>query len=280
MTRNQISRSHPAIAALAACLCSCQAGAHDFWVQPATFWPQVDEAVSIQLLVGDPSSQQRSQIRSKRIVRFESIEPNGARTDRRGALRLHEPQHDAELRWSRSGAHVLVLETDNRAQSYLPAESFNTYLAEEGLTPALQYRQLNGRTAMEGSERYSRRTKTLVQVGAIAESDSFAKPAGLSLELVPEANPYSKPRHDRLPLLVIYEGEPLAGALVKLIDLRRNLTVADRFRSDADGRGSFAMPSDGAWIVSVTWTKVLADAEDVDFETVFSTLSFGFPEAR
>ncbi|MBB6096330.1 putative GH25 family protein [Povalibacter uvarum] len=265
-------RSLAAIAVTA----SFGSNAHDFWIQPATFSPRIDEAVSITLLVGDPSSRQRSQIKSKRITRFDSIGPSGERTDRRGVLTLHEPQHDGELRWKAPGTHVLILETDNRAESYLPAEKFNAYLAEEGLTPALRHRQLTGRTVAEGSERYSRRAKMLVQVGGAADSNSFSMPTGLSLELVPEANPYATPPAARLPLRVIHEGQPLAGALVKMIDLRGNLTVVDRFTSDAAGRGSFAMPSDGEWIVSVTWTRVLPEAEEVDFETVFSTLSFGF----
>lgn len=277
MSRDTVIRSVAAIAAIAT---SFGSNAHDFWIQPGTFRPQIDEAVSITLLVGDSSSRQRSQIRSRRITRFDSIGPGGERTDRRSALTLHEPQHDGELRWKTAGTHVLILETDNRAESYLPAERFNAYLAEEGLTPALQHRQLARRTDAEGSERYSRRAKTLVQVGGTAESDSFSMFTGLSLELVPEANPYATPRAARLPLRVIHEGQPLAGALVKMIDLGRNLTVVDRFTSDAEGRGSFAMPSDGEWIVSVTWTKVLPEAEGVDFETVFSTLSFGFAQGQ
>lgn len=280
MTRGTIRSLLSAIAAMAAGFGSSQTGAHDFWLQPETFWAQIDEPVPIRLLVGDPSSQQRSQIQSRRITRFESIAPNGERTDQYGMLKLHGPQHDGALHWQHPGTHVLIMETDNRAESHLPAASFNAYLADEGLTPALQHRQLNGQTGAQGSERYSRRAKTLVQVGAMIDSVSFAKPAGLSLELVPEANPYAKPRSDRLPLQVIYEGKPLAGALVKLVEVDHNLTVADRFRSDADGRGGFTMPSEGEWIVSVTWTKALPESEDVDFETEFSTLSFGFTGAR
>ena len=256
------------------------ANAHDFWIQPETFWPEIDGAVAIRLFVGDPSSQQRSQIRAKRIVRFESIAPNGARTDRLDELRLHEPEHDGELRWHAPGTHTLVLETDDRAESHLPAERFNAYLAEEGLTPALEKRRLAGRTLADGSERYSRCAKTLIRIGTGSADSAAIEPAGLSLEVVPEANPYAQPRPDRLPLRVIYEGKPLAGALVKLIDLRHNLSVVDRVRSDADGRMSFDMPPEGEWMVSVTWTRALPDADEVDFETVFSTLSFGSHEAH
>jgi retron-type reverse transcriptase len=37
------------------------------------------------------------------------------------------------------------------------------------------------------------------------------------------------------------------------------------------------MPRDGIWLLNVIWTKPLPSSRDTDFETVFSSLSFGFP---
>jgi hypothetical protein len=36
------------------------------------------------------------------------------------------------------------------------------------------------------------------------------------------------------------------------------------------------MPRSGSWLLNVIWTKPLAASDETDFETVFSSLSFGF----
>ena len=85
------------------------------------------------------------------------------------------------------------------------------------------------------------------------------------------------PRSATLPVRVIYAGRPLAGALVKLTDLKNDASPFEMHVTDHDGRASFTMPSSGTWLLNVIWTKALPRSEETDFETVFSSLSFGFP---
>ena len=47
--------------------------------------------------------------------------------------------------------------------------------------------------------------------------------------------------------------------------------------TDREGHATFIMPRDGIWLLNVIWTKPLPSSRDTDFETVFSSLSFGFP---
>jgi uncharacterized GH25 family protein len=94
---------------------------------------------------------------------------------------------------------------------------------------------------------------------------------------VPEANPYGVPRSASLPVRVIYAGHPLAGALVKLTDLNNDASPFEVHLTDHDGRANFTMPNAGSWLLNVIWTKVLPGSEETDFDTVFSSLSFGFP---
>lgn len=42
-------------------------------------------------------------------------------------------------------------------------------------------------------------------------------------------------------------------------------------------KAEFSMPQSGEWLLNVIWTKVAPRSWDTDFETVFSSLSFGFP---
>ncbi len=264
------------IAALAA-----PAIAHDFWIQPDAFRVAPGRAVPLSLQVGHGPERERSAMPLQRVVRFEAVAPGGRRIDLRSGLTLGGAKADATARFAAPGVYVVALTTDEAGISRLPAEKFNSYLDEEGLTPAIALRKRLGRTQAEGVERYGRRTKTLVQVGApdAKAQAHVTRPVGLTLELVPEANPYALPRPARLPMRVYYQGRPLAGALVKRIDLDKDAVPVESRRTDTAGRVQLGMPARGRWLVTVVWTRPLAGSKEEDFETVFSSLSFGFPPA-
>jgi hypothetical protein len=76
-------------------------------------------------------------------------------------------------------------------------------------------------------------------------------------------------------------GRPLLYVLpvvfpVKLTDLGHDASPFETHLTDHSGRASFTMPSSGKWLLNVIWTKALPHSEETDFETVFSSLSFGF----
>jgi hypothetical protein len=250
---------------LLALLAAAPAAAHDFWLQPADFWPAAEVETAMTLQVGHGPYRQRSPIPPSRITRFGAAGPADA------DLRLDG------LRFQRPGLYVLALETDDRAQSHLPAIRFNDYLAAEGLTPAIEARRRDGRTDRDGSEAYCRCAKAILHVGSEGEGDSATRPVGLALEIVPERDPYARPHAAALPVRVLYHGAPLAGALVKLTDLGHDEQPVEAHRTDAEGRAAFAWPDHGAWLLNVIWTEALPPSAETDFATTFSSLSFGFP---
>jgi uncharacterized GH25 family protein len=239
-------------------------------VQPDAFWLTPPAALSVSLQVGDRSSRQQSPIPPQRITRFDAIGPKGDSVDlRSGAARLDQ-----------SGAYLVALETDNAAHSRQSAARFNEYLEWEGLTPALEYRTRTHQMHVDGFERYSRAAKSLVLVGRhnrLAQRH-VTQPLGLKLVIVPQVSPYADPQPARFPVRVLYEGRPLAGALVKLMNLAEDLTGANENVTDAAGIATFSMPTHGTWLVSVVWTRRLDDAADADYDTTFSSLTFGFSE--
>jgi uncharacterized GH25 family protein len=272
----RLQRIAIAAAALGACL---PAAAHDFWLQPQTYRPLPQASTALTLQVGHGRDRQRSAIALRRIVSFEAIGADGRRTDLRE--RLHPGAQDDGSFALPAGCYVLALQTDAGAQSHLPAIRFNDYLRAEGLTPALRHRLDNARMDAEGSESYSRRTKAIVQVGqaGACARDWLARPVGMPLEIVLDSDPYAQPRPARLSARVIYQGRPLAGALVKLTHLQDDAAPADTQRSDAAGRADFRMPAQGDWLLNVIWTRPLPASAETEYETVFSSLSFGFADA-
>ena len=254
--------------------------AHDFWVQPARWRIEPREAVGVTLQVGHGPYRQRSPIPASRVVRFDAVEPDGHRADLRSDLHLGGAGDDATIGFARPGTYLVVLETDNRAESHLPAIRFNDYLNVEGLTPAIALRRQTGRTDADGAENYSRHAKAIVQVGPLAASDQrqIVRPLGLELEIVPERSPLSAPRGTALPVRIYYRGRLLAGALVKLTDLAHDAQPVEMHRTDASGRALFAMPGRGSWLLNVIWTRPLPRTSLTDFDTSFSSLSFAIAE--
>jgi uncharacterized GH25 family protein len=253
--------------------------AHDFWLQPDAYRVPADAPTAFTLQVGHGPYRQRSPIASARILRFDAIAPDGTVVDLRSELRLGGAAADGAFRLSEAGTSILVLRTDDRAQSHLPAIRFNDYLETEGLTPAIDERMRRQRSGADGSERYGRCAKTLVRVDTSPSDpiDRSTIPVGLPLEIVPDVNPYEGSRRLTLPVHVNYFGHALEGALVKLTDLGNDASPVEVHRTDADGRATFKMPGEGAWLLNVIWTRPSPPEDETDFETVFSSLSFGVP---
>ena len=177
------------------------AEAHDFWIQPAQYWLQPQSASSMTLQVGHGPFRQRSPIPLSRILRFEAIGPDGVGSDLRGTLHPGGSADDGAVTFSQPGAYVLVLQTDNRAQSHLPAIRFNDYLKVEGLAPALEQRERLHQTDRDGSENYSRQAKSLVQIGPPDPNSQMqvTRPLGMPLEIVPDIIPTRGRNRGRCP---------------------------------------------------------------------------------
>ena len=271
--RMTLARSLIAAAAMIA-LSSAPVSAHDFWVQPAAFHASAGSPVPITFQVGHGADRQRWGGGMQRVVSLRAIGPGGVVTDRRSRLRLGQID-DGVLTFA-SGTHVIAFETNNAA-STLPADKFNAYLTGEGLTPAIQRRRETNTTDAAGRELYSRRAKAVVCVGpADGRDEHVTGPVGQTLEIAPERNPCTLPAGEALPVRVYYAGRPLAGALVKLTNLDFDARTLEQNLTDANGRATFRVPRTGSWLLNVVWTRPLDAHASADFETVFSSLTFGF----
>jgi uncharacterized GH25 family protein len=263
---------------LAAAAVAQAALAHDFWVQPLNFWIQPDSAVMTTLQVGHGEFRQRWNADAARVTRFNDIGPGGVVTDHRKELQVGTMDQDHIIRFGAVGTHVVVLQT-SYAESTLPSIRFNDYLKQEGLTPALDLRAKTKSEDRDGREIYSRRAKALVQVGPATDAAQpwITKPVGLSLEIVPELNPYALSAGQDLPVYVVFNGKRLSGATVKLNNLAFDGRPLETVISDANGSATFRVPRTGAWQLNVIWTQPIKGNAKADFDTTFSSLTFGFP---
>lgn len=261
-----------ALAALAAVLVG-PAAAHDFYIV-LDRWTVADaEAAKInaEFRVGHVADAEPWIMRDGRVVALSTVGPSG-RLERNDALIFPTAgeKSGAAITLPGAGFHVIAFETDD-AFNQLGPEAFNAYLAEEGLAPAIEARRAAGDEDRPGRELYSRRAKALVRVGAGA-----APPAlGQTLEITPLDDPFALEAGAPLRVRVDYENAPLAGATVSLESLDVGFLPIVRKKTGADGIAEFKFPKTGAWKLAVVWTKPIDDPR-ADFQTVFSSLTFGF----
>ena len=265
-----------------AALLAVPLSAHDFWLQPSRFWTSPGQQVPMKFLVGHGAARQRSNVTKDRYNLFRAVGPRGM-ADRKSELTLGQAT-DVALGFTQPGTYVVAFSTTNVA-SDLPALRFNDYATAEGLRLVLEQRAAAGTTTTSGRELYSRRGKALIQVGPAGRRSPpyVTAPIGLGLEIVPLISPYALGNSRLLPVRVLYQGRPLAGATVKLTNLADDAEPVEKYVTNGNGEASFTARRSGDWQLNVVWSQPLPSNRIADFLTTFSSLSFGFsgnPAAR
>lgn len=258
-------------------LLAAPVAAHDVWLQPMRFQIAPNAPLGATFLIGHAEYRDRWS-NNDRIIQLNDIY-TGGKLDRRSDLQ-NGGAFDFVSRLTVPGIHVLAMQS-NYAFSELPAIRFNDYAKAEGLALILAARQRSGATQAPGRERYSRRAKSLIQVGpqTAANQQIATRPIGLKLEIVPDRNPYALNASRMLPVHVLYNGERLANATVMLTDVGHDSKPVSVAITDRAGRANFRIPVSGNWLLNVIWSEPLAGDPKFDFDTTFSSLTFGYGTA-
>ena len=253
---------------------SAPALAHDFWMQPADFILDKPGPAAISMFVGHGAARDRWKVGNDHIVQFNSIGPDGL-VKRDSTLRLNGGAFDAIVPLRQEGAYVIALQSKTTLSS-LPAKRFNDYIDVEGITPIQTARRKAGDQNADGRESYSRRAKTIVQVGPVDEASirQVTSPVNLKLEIVPLRHPQALAEGSIMPVQVLFQGKPLAGAFVKLTDLASDEKPVATARTNGAGKANFRIARAGKWQMNVVWSEPLRNNSDADFLTTFSSLSF------
>lgn len=233
--------------------------AHDFWIEPSTYSPEVGATVELALRVGEGFRGDPVPRVPGRILRFVLLSPSGE-TPVDGVARVSEP------------GLLVVGYRSNVSRVDLEAEKFEQYLKEEGLERIVAERARRGESGKPSREIYSRCAKSLLSAGGAGKSGRDRE-LGFPLELVSEKNPYAFTTGGTFPLRLEYAGSPLAGALV--VALNRDAPGKPlSARTDAEGRVSFALARPGAWLVKAVHMVPAPADSGADWESLWASLTF------
>jgi uncharacterized GH25 family protein len=248
-------------------LCGAPLAAHDMWIEPATFFPELGQVVSVRFrvgqdLLGDPLPLDPSLVRQFIVKDTAGLRPIAGRDGRdpAGLLRVAVP------------GLLAIGYRSNPSAIEMAADKFNQYLKEEGLDAVSALRASRKETGAPAREIFSRCAKSLVFSGSPVDAQND-RPLGFTLELVAERNPYTLAADQDLPVRLIYENRPLAGALVVAIN---RLKPAEKVsaRTDKDGRVRLALRPGGMWLVkAVHMVPAPADAH-AEWASYWASLTF------
>lgn len=259
-------------------LIAMPAAAHDFWIEPDSFAPLLGQTVAVRLLVGehfsgDPVARPTAAGMHRFVLADAGSLTSVTLPGRSGA----DPA--GLFRPGRAGAYVIGFHGKPNAVE-LPAEKFNAYLRDEGLESVLTLRAARNQLNQPGREIFSRCAKSLVQAGAASAEDGPADRAlGFTLELIAERPPSAVRDGQALPLRVLYEGRPLAGALVVAMH-RDDPAHKLAQRSDAEGRVVLPLPREGQWLVKAVHMRPAPADSGADWESLWASLSFSSGSVR
>jgi uncharacterized protein DUF4198 len=281
----KLDRTHPLAPLVAlALLAAGPARAHEYWLEPAVWRAGAGETVSFGALAGVGFVGERKLYLPERVLRLT------ARAARE--LDLTQVATPGDSTWARfatadAGGLLLAYESDF-ASITLDPPAFERYLADEGLDGPLAARRQRHDSG-PGHERYRRCAKAWLSG---SDATRATRPLGLPLEVVPLAAPGAA---TTLGVRVLYEGRPLAGALVRArrqpLGLGgRSLAPAERDsaaiawsgRTDAHGEARALVGKPGEWMISVVHMIPSRDPSAADWESSWASLSFaraGAPSA-
>lgn len=239
---------------------------HDFWIEPSTFRPFIGETVSTRLRVGQQFTGDPIARSSQLIVSFVVRDGAGERP-----VTGEENSDPAGHFMAKSKGVILVGYRSNPSPIWLPGQRFEDYLRLEGLERILELRAQRGETGKPGRERFSRFAKSLLYSGPVSSRARVDRPFGFPLEIIPLVNPYIS-RTASLPLQLLYQSKPLAGALVVAMcdDPALRMTA----RSDAKGRVTFKLPRGGVWLVKAVHMIPSPPGVNAEWDSLWASLTF------
>jgi uncharacterized GH25 family protein len=244
--------------------------AHDMWIEPSGYEPAAGTRIAVRLRIGQLFQGDPFPRDPQLLVRFamvgnggEAPIPGVAGTDPAGFLVTGPP-----------GLYQLVY-ASRAAEVELDAARFEKYLAEEGLERISAWRARAGKTAAPVKELYSRCAKSLIAVGGDGGS-GYDRVLGLTLELIPEKNPYALAAGEQLPVRLLYRGAPLAGAKVAAVP-RDQPSRQVAARTDAQGRVRLPLGGSGVWLVKAVHMIAAPPGSGADWQSFWASLTFALP---
>lgn len=248
-------------------LATVTSSAHDTWLQVTTPRIAAGETVQLALTSANNFKGLEYNIEAWRVRRAFGRVAGAAFPITAGATA--ETSLTLTAQPPRPGVALLCVELKPKLLELEP-KLIGEYLEEIHATPELRAQWTAVPAPKRWRENYTKLTKTYVRVGEPPAADrSWAEPAGLALEIVPEQDPTALRAGDEFSVRVVQSGLPLAGLPLGFVC--EGETVHHVAVTDDAGRARARLDRSGRWLVHGTRLRRSAEP-DLEWESDFITL--------
>ena len=239
---------------------------HNFWVVGGA---RSKKVLRIEAHVGHHFPHSESAIPPERIADFRLLSASGETVLDQG--KIEGTALVAEAAHVSNGTQMTVLSLHPRAIT-LEEKTFTKYIQEEDALVSVTPHFLPGVTTTAQHEIYSKYAKAILTTG---DDDVACRVVGQKMEIVPELNPATLRPGARLPIRVLLDGKPVAGARVSSgCDRSHAGGYIAHTRTDTQGRAQIQLSVGGYWFVRSHLIRRHLDPTVAQWESFWPSLTF------
>ena len=154
-------------------------------------------------------------------------------------------------------------------------EKFESYVVKNGMEYALAPSETGAKPKLKLKEGYARYAKTLISIDG--QPTGTDQPTGMKIELMALSHPLSLKADDPMPVQLLYEGKPLANALIKVfVGVGNDFTHT--IRTDANGKAMIPADGPGPYLLNAIHMtdpqSEVAIAKGAHWESFWASLTF------
>jgi len=219
------------------------ASAHEYYLLPKNFSPPIASEVAVEHRLGEKFKGNQMPWITQWNIRSEIWENGKSRPVKgidgdRPALKIIPDRERLTAVIHQSNVDFLTFKT---------WEKFVNYTNKEGIAHA-QQASLDGlKPKLDLKEAYARYAKTIITPNGTTEGTDA--PTGLKIELIALKNPMTLTADEAMPVQLLYGGNPLKGANLKVF-IGIDTEVAYRIITDDEGKANIPAQGTGPYLLN------------------------------
>ncbi len=260
-------------AALCLSLLSILAGraahAHEFWLEPDNYRPQLAAPVGVSHFVGQNFKGESYPFVQNWFRRYVVADAAGERPVE--GVEGDDPA--VTLTFTAPGLKILAHHSTPSVLTMEKFAKFESYLREVGRSGIAVLHREQGKPETGIRERYARCAKALISVEGGGGDD---RAVGMPLELVAERNPYALAPGAPLPVRLLLRGAPLGNAPI-MVFTKGHTDGPVPATTDAEGRAMVPVGAAGIYLLNAVYVEAAEADDDVHWSSLWASLTFARP---
>ncbi len=255
---------------------SAPVNAHEYWIEPFDFTPELNTTVSADLRVGQDFKGNALAYIGVFTAGYQITDANGMRE-----LKGRDGDRPAlSFETLAPGLNIVTYQTTQSRVRFDEWETFAAYFNNEGMPEIGEQHRARNLPPTGFSELYSRYVKSLLAVGG--ETTGADREIGMRTELVALANPYALPFGEGVPVQLLYEGVPLPDKQISIFARSQrqgeeDLLETSKVRTDGNGRAIIKVRPGKRYLLNSVHLIEVEGRGEVVWESFWASLTFEVP---